>query len=132
MKKLRIISVVLLCFVAVNAVAAGSLFIVDPSGSKLGMGLDWLKYSPFEDFLIPGIVLFVFNGLLNILAASGVLFNWRHYSDLVIIQGMVLMSWIMLQVILLQDINLLHYLFAVIGFVLMVCGIRIQQMLFNK
>jgi len=132
MKKLRIISVILLCFVALNAIIAGWLFIIDPSGSKLGMGLDWLKHSPFDNFLIPGIALFVFNGVLNILAALGVLFNWRHYSDLIIIQGMVLMSWIMVQVILLQELNLLHYLFATIGFSLVVCGIRLQQLLLNK
>ncbi len=131
MKTLKVLSILLLFFVGVNALVAGCFFIVDPSGSMLGIGVDWLKHSPFNDFLIPGIVLFVLNGAVNLFTASGVVFNWKYYSDLIIVQGMVLILWIIVQAVLLQEMNSLHYLFATIGAVIMACGIRLKQMIIN-
>lgn len=132
MKNLRIVCMVLLVFVAVNAVIAGYLFIVDPSGSRLGMTPELLHDSPFRNFLIPGIVLFSANGILNMLAVSGMVFHWRNYAGLVSMQGMILITWIFVQVIIIQELNLLHYIFAGIGFLLFSLGIRLQQLMINR
>jgi hypothetical protein len=59
----RNILLILLDFLGVGAVFGGALLIVSPSGKLLGMPLSMLDKSPFTDFLIPGLILFVVLGL---------------------------------------------------------------------
>lgn len=63
----RITAIALLVFVAIGALYAGYSFIADPSGAGMGMNTSYLIHSPFKNFLIPGIVLFVVNGICNMI-----------------------------------------------------------------
>lgn len=57
----------LLAFLGLSAMGGGAL-IISPSGKLLGgLPLSILQYSPFNSFLIPGIILFVVLGLFPIL-----------------------------------------------------------------
>ncbi|MBN1157931.1 MAG: hypothetical protein JXA61_01005 [Bacteroidales bacterium] len=67
---------ILQLFIALGALGAGFLMMVNPDGSKIQMPLGMLEDSPFKDFLIPGIILFTVNGLGNLLA--GCLSFLRH------------------------------------------------------
>ncbi len=58
---LRYSSISLLLLTAVNATVAGVLFILDPSGHKMGMSVSYIENSPFNSYLIPGIVLAIVN-----------------------------------------------------------------------
>ena len=49
----------LLVFNGVGALIGGWLLITQPDGSALKLSLDLLKHTPFHNFLIPGIILFV-------------------------------------------------------------------------
>ena len=63
-KTARNIHLFLLGFLALSAVGGGAALIISPSGKLLGgLPLSILKNSPFTDFLIPGIILFVVLGL---------------------------------------------------------------------
>ena len=53
-----------LALLGVGAVFGGGVLIVSPSGNLFGMPLSLLDKSPFPDFLIPGIILFVVLGLV--------------------------------------------------------------------
>jgi hypothetical protein len=54
----------LLLFLGVGAIGGGLLLIISPSGKLLGgLPLSILAHSPFSDFLIPGIILFLILGL---------------------------------------------------------------------
>jgi hypothetical protein len=55
--------------VAIGALPVGYLFIIHPDGSALGMDIKMLANSPFSDFLIPGIALFLFNGIYHLTSA---------------------------------------------------------------
>lgn len=127
MKIIRIFSIILLLFTSLGALIAGYLFIADPSGSKLHITVDWLKHSPFDNFLIPGIVLFIVNGLLNLIAAVFTVFELKNYGKLIIIQGGLLIGWITIQVIMLQKMNFLHYNFLVIGILLLIFGLQLSS-----
>ena len=53
-----------LAFLGSSALGGGGALIISPSGKLLGgLPLSILKNSPFADFLIPGIILFVVLGL---------------------------------------------------------------------
>ena len=54
----------LLLFLGLGAMGGGACLIVSPSGKLLGdLPLSILAHSPFADFLIPGIILFLILGL---------------------------------------------------------------------
>src|SRR5690606_30447405 len=104
----RIVSIILLFLIGINAVIAGVLFIMDPSGSKMGMSVDYLSPSPFQSYLIPGIELLVFNGLLGIVSGVMSIKRVKNYSNLILLQGVILVGWILIQILMVRDINLLH------------------------
>ena len=53
-----------LLFLGVSAVGGGGALIISPSGKLLGgLPLSILDHSPFSNFLIPGIILFLFLGI---------------------------------------------------------------------
>jgi hypothetical protein len=123
MKAIRITALVILIIVAVNGLVAGFLFMMDPSGSYLGLNVEVLQYAPFKNFLIPGIALFVFNGVFNVVAATYTIFRWKGWKLLVLLQGLVLFGWIIIQVILLRELHYLHFIFAGAGVLLILLAI---------
>lgn len=126
MKTIRITAIILLLIVAINALVAGYLFITDPSGSALHIPVSWLRYSPFPDFLIPGIILFTVNGLFNLIVAITTIFNLKNYPILIMWQGILLTGWIIIQIILLHNLNFLHVVFGIVGIALVVLGNRLN------
>jgi magnesium-transporting ATPase (P-type) len=63
-KTARNIHLSLLAFLGLSAIGGGGALIISPSGKLLGgLPLSILARSPFNDFLIPGIILFVVLGL---------------------------------------------------------------------
>ena len=66
-KKARPLSVTLLTFLvlfqALSALFGGGALLLDPSGHLLGVPLSVLGGSPFSDFLLPALVLFVVLGV---------------------------------------------------------------------
>lgn len=121
-KFLRILSIASLLLTALNALIAGLLFMIDPSGSKMGMTVDYLRFSPFRSFLIPGLVLFSVNGILSLLTAFSIIKHQANAPVLIIIQGILLGGWILIQIIMVRDINPLHIIMFIIGVILVTCG----------
>lgn len=128
-KASRIISISLLFLTGVNALIAGVLFMIDPSGKKIGMSISYLSHSPFSTYLIPGITLFFVNGLLNIMTAIICINKYGYYPVLIIIQGLFLSGWIIAQVIWVRDFNALHFTMLSIAIVLMANGFLLKRLL---
>jgi len=86
----------LLAFVGINALVAAYGFIGDPDGSSVGIPQEWLEDSPFEDYLIPGIVLAAM-GVLS-LAAAFLQLRRHQYAWLVAgAAGVGFVIWIIVQ-----------------------------------
>jgi hypothetical protein len=56
-------------FLAIGALSGGGAFILAPDGHLIQMPFSHLQKSPFPNFLIPGILLFVFLGIYPLLIA---------------------------------------------------------------
>lgn len=121
-KLFKIAVIILLILTAINALIAGGLFILDPSGQKMGMTTDYLKHSPFSSFLIPGIILFIVNGILNLFTATITIKKSSQAIKLIILQGILLCGWIVVQVLMVQTINPLHIAMFVIGTIFILYG----------
>ncbi len=70
----RNILISLLSFLGLGAIGGGTLLIISPSGKLLGgLPLSILDHSPFKDFLIPGIILFLVLGLFPCLLSAALI-----------------------------------------------------------
>lgn len=89
---------ILQLFIAVAAISAGLLFIVDPSGEKLGMTVQLIERSHFNDYLVPGIILFTVHGLGSVMGAITSLLKKNYSGKVGTFLGVALMIWIVVQV----------------------------------
>ena len=121
------LAVLLLLFNGLGAVYGGLMLILAPNGELMHITVDYLKYSPFSTFLIPGIVLFVFNGLSSLCIAGIVLFKKTYSARLILFQGIILTGWIGIQVILLKLFNSLHLVMGLTGLLMMISGTFLQK-----
>ncbi|AEI49820.1 hypothetical protein [Runella slithyformis] len=122
-KPLLFSAVVLLLFNGISALYGGGLLVIDPSGAGLQLPLSYLHYSPFSDYLIPGIVLLGANGLLSLVTAVLAVIQHRYYTHFIILQGVILCGWIFIQVVMVRDIYYLHYIMGTVGLLLTGLGI---------
>ena len=124
---LRIIAIVLMMATALNALAAGYSFMVDPSGAGLGMSTSFIQNSPFTDFFIPGIILFIFNGLTNIVTSIIAIRKGKDYSLLISLQGLILLGWIIIQLTMVEIFHPLHLIMGIIGACLIIIGVSLTN-----
>ena len=118
MKKLVFITLgVLQLLVGLGAAISGLMLIVYPSGSLLQAPLEMLRGSPFDDFFLPGIILFLVNGVGQLLA--GILTLRKHpfaaYAGQAL--GIALMIWIFVQVNMIGGRHILQYSYFFVGVV---------------
>lgn len=101
-----------LFFLGIGALGGGGVLILDPSGSILKMPLSNLSQTPFPNYLIPGIVLFIGLGVFPLFIFFALLFRpswaWVNLFNLfkdqfwalsfAFYQGLVLILWMDFQV----------------------------------
>jgi hypothetical protein len=71
--------------------------------------------------------LFVVNGLMNIIVAILSIKKYKYFPFLIIIQGLLLSGWIIIQVKFVRDFNSLHFLMLSIGFTLILLGFVLKR-----
>lgn len=113
---------ILLFIIGINAIFAGMLLMLEPDGTIIGLTPYILRFSPFKDFFIPGLFLFVLNGIANIVVAVLVLIKFKHYPRLITIQGMVLLLWIVMQMLFLREANIIQLVVLGLGMALILVG----------
>jgi len=67
---------------SLNALVGGGALILDPQGALMELDPNWLQHTPFKTYLVPGLILFIFNGLLPLFALICLLFepDW-HWAN---------------------------------------------------
>jgi len=87
-------------FIGAGAIAGGIQLIIVPDGSVMRMNTEILSKSPFTNFLVPGITLVTVIGLGNLLGAWFSLKNKKSAGIYGSIMGATLISWMLIQIIL--------------------------------
>lgn len=116
MKKVYNLLFFLHVFVGLGAIVGGGMTILNPQ-EPMGITVDTLKYSPFSNFLIPGIILFTVIGLGNIFSALSILFKSKYQGYISSIFSWALVIWIIVQCIMLRGVGYLHVIYFIIGLV---------------
>ena len=119
---LNILAVFLLLINGLGAIYGGTNLVAFPDGSSIGLSLSLLQHSPFENYFVPGIDLLLANGVLSMIAVLAILMGARISALLVVLQGVLLTGWILVQMLLIQTVYFLHVVMGTIGVLLMVIG----------
>ena len=103
---------------ALGALPVGMMLMTDPTGSAISLPADWIANSPFGNYFIPGVYLFVMNGL-GMLVALG-LTAMRHWfapwwtGTLAV--GLIV--WILVQLLVMPETMWLQWFFLGSGLIL--------------
>ena len=127
MKKIRLIAIFLLFFNGLGALWGGGGLVYDPAGEFMQMPLELIQHAPFSSYLIPGIILLLFNGLLSIFIAVASIKKTRHHPELIVFQGIVLAIWLTTQIIMIRIFYApLHLPFYIVAAGLIAAGIWLK------
>ena len=142
----RNLLITLLVFLGLGAIGGGAVFIISPSGKLMGMPLSILNPSPFYNFLIPGIILFLMLGVLPILLSIALIkkpqsklaehFNFchdMHWSwTFSIYIAFTLIFWIQIEMVLLNAVSWLHTIYILLAVLIIFVALLPQARNFYK
>jgi hypothetical protein len=126
------ILIILQFLLGLGALGGGGVLMAAPDGSIMQMPLDMLKYSPFPNFLIPGIILFCFLGIYPVAIAYSLWqrpawgwpdrinpFKKMHWSWAASLSaGVILVIWITVEMLLTQSAAFIQIFYFVWGWAL--------------
>ncbi|RYU95446.1 hypothetical protein [Emticicia agri] len=121
------IAYILLLFNGFGALYGGVRLITQPDGSSLGLPLSLLANSPFHDFLIPGILLLLSNGVASIGASISFTLKPRKLAWVIWAQGVILLIWLIVQVIMIKTLHPLQFILGAVGVALIWLGREIAS-----
>jgi hypothetical protein len=115
---LRASLVALLALVGVNALAGGYYAV---SGAP-GVPVEWLRGTPFQSYLIPGLILFCVVGGSAGFAAWAVVRRPKLARRASIAAGAILLTWIVVQVLIIGYVSWLQPAFGISALLIIALG----------
>jgi hypothetical protein len=123
------ILIVLLLFIGVGAVISGAMLFAAPDGHLMQWSVDDLAGTPFSNYLIPGIILFILVGMFPLLVGYSLIkrpgWGWpdalnparkKHWAwSASWAAGVIMLIWIGAETIMLGYISFLQPVIAVYG-----------------
>lgn len=103
-------------FVGVGALFGGMAAISNPQ-EPLGISVEVLKNSPFNNYFIPGVILFVVIGIGNLFSAFMIYGKSKFQGYISSVFSWALVIWIVVQCIMMDEIVFLHILYFIIGLI---------------
>ncbi len=101
-------------FVGIGALFGGGAAILDPL-NPLGVPLAILENSPFENFLIPGLILFLIIGIGSLVSGLMAVSKSDYQGYYSSVSSWALMIWIVVQCLMIRAVAFPHVLFFLIG-----------------
>jgi peptidoglycan/LPS O-acetylase OafA/YrhL len=110
----------------VSGVAGGAGLVLDPTGASMGIPQDWLSGSPFDDYLIPGIILLVVLGIEPLVVAFGLWRGWTWAWAGALGVGVTLILWIAVEVAIIgyQPAPPLQLVYGILGVLILAIALQ--------
>jgi len=121
------LAIILLFFSSAGAFYGSYHLYGHPDGSSLKLPLDLLKHTPFKNFKIPGILLFVSVGMVGALAIVMTILQISYHAKYIIAAGLILTVWMLVQMVFTAEIYRLQYIVLAIGIAELLCGIALDR-----
>ncbi len=116
MKAIRIILGILLAFIGLNALGGGYYGM---AGAE-GIPMEWLEGSPFKNYFIPSLFLFVAVGGFCLIGAVAVFINTKHARNISFFCAALLIGWIVAQVAIIGYVSWMQPVIFISGVVIFV------------
>lgn len=110
-------------FVGLTSIVGGTELVLVPDGSLVGLPLSLLQYSPFTDFLVPGLLLAGVVGGINTLAGVLVLARKPAAGGAALVGGFAMGTWIGVEIALLRTFHWLHAVYLVLASAIVLAAI---------
>lgn len=124
---LKILAVILLLFNGTGALYGGYNLMLHPDGSSISLPSEYIQNIPFDNYFIPGVILFVCNGLFSFTGIVTMLLKKATYPFFIVAQGVILSIWITVQVIYMGPIFFLQLILGTVGLTLILCGVLLYR-----
>lgn len=111
----------LLAFGALNAFGGGYYGL---SGAD-GVPKEWLRGSPFTDYLIPSAILFVVVGGSLLAAAVAVFAAWRSARTLSLAAGLIVLTWLAVQIAIIGYVSWMQPITALAALVILALAVQL-------
>ena len=123
---MKTILFILVAFLALSTVVASLLLMSAPDGSLLSLTTAILKGSVFKDFVLPGLMLLVFVGIINMLALFYNLINHKLKYNLSIAGGSMILLWMVIQYSIIQQAFWLDLIYVLIGVSVILISLQLK------
>ena len=110
-----------LLFQGLSGIAGGIGLVGDPTGDNLGIPVSWLQGSPFDDYLVPGLILLVVLGVFPLIVTYG-LWTQRSWAwPAALLVGVGLLVWIGVEILVIgyQPAPPLQLIYGLLGLVIL-------------
>lgn len=128
------ILIIAVTFEAIGALYGGINLMRDPSGESIKLPITMLEGTSFQNYMIPGIILFLLLGFFPLFLIFPLIFkpNWPLISKLNIYKGyhwawtytlyasIILISWINIQVMILKTGSAIQGAFGMLGVIMLI------------
>ena len=106
-----------------TALWGGGLMLLDPAGTTMGLEVDWLAGTPFQDYFVPGLILFTVLGIGSFVVLYGIARRkqWAWWAAVGL--GVALVGWIVTQALLLRIYHVLQIIYGALGVVLILLAV---------
>jgi len=137
MKISNYVLVFLLLMLSISGLLGGFSLITSPDGSKLAMPTTYLANTPFQDYLIPGIILFLLMGILPLITVYGIVSHkkstvfdflniykdkhWSYAYSLYV--GIILIFWIDFQIAFMGYLIPIQIVCAILGVLIVIAAL---------
>ena len=127
-----------LVFLGVSAISGSVALVGNPSGASLHIPLSVLQYSPFDDFLIPGLILGTVFGLGSLVAVLALRvrpawplgtaltrFTGEHWAwSAAVAMGLGQIIWIVTETVMLRGASWLGFVYGSLGVLIVVLAFQ--------
>jgi hypothetical protein len=129
-----------LAFLGISAIFGAIMLVPDPTGAMIGMPISLLEFSPFQDFLIPGLILGIVFGIGSFATFLALWFqstwslgttlthltgeHWSWSAAFMIGAGQII--WIVTQMLMMRGVSGLHFLYGGLGLVIVLLTLEPQ------
>jgi hypothetical protein len=145
-KILRYLLYASMLFMAISGIFGGVSLLIDPSGNILQLSISLLENTLFKNYLVPGIILLLFLGLLPSFVFYGLiskrknrianrlnLYRKRHWAwTFSVYIGIIQIIWIDVQVMLIGGGYTIQTVYALLGVLILIITLTPEIMRFYK
>jgi hypothetical protein len=123
---MKILLFILISFIGITATLSGLYMISNPGGAVMNLDPALLKNTPFKNFLIPGIILSIVAGGINLVAAFFNIQRHPHRYNWAMAGGLMISGWIITQIIMISAVSWLQCIYLVSGLLIILIAYQLK------